>query len=150
MCSSDLVYFCFFFNATATTEIYTLSLHDALPILIYVYSHPGWCDFRPFMFFLLPTLNFEMFSKSEFHFTLDLFENVDHMKFGDILSAGIKHDLRRHSQLWLGYTRGFETWSISGKCEIAIFKRFLVDLHSGFFPYTKGFDLRVGFGISDF
>src|SRR5438874_7754295 len=24
----------FFFNATATTEIYTLSLHDALPILI--------------------------------------------------------------------------------------------------------------------
>src|SRR5690348_18476355 len=28
------VYYCvFFFNATATTEIYTLSLHDALPIL---------------------------------------------------------------------------------------------------------------------
>src|SRR5687768_17688313 len=25
----------FFFNATATTEIYTLSLHDALPICIY-------------------------------------------------------------------------------------------------------------------
>src|SRR5688572_32117346 len=24
----------FFFNATATTEIYTLSLHDALPILV--------------------------------------------------------------------------------------------------------------------
>src|SRR3712207_9434311 len=31
----DLVYtfvMCFFFNDTATTEIYTLSLHDALPI----------------------------------------------------------------------------------------------------------------------
>src|SRR5574343_1178956 len=27
----------FFFNDTATTEIYTLSLHDALPI-----SPPGW------------------------------------------------------------------------------------------------------------
>src|SRR3712207_9525228 len=27
----------FFFNDTATTEIYTLSLHDALPI----YRHPG-------------------------------------------------------------------------------------------------------------
>src|SRR5436189_3533892 len=27
----DLIYF-FFFNDTATTEIYTLSLHDALPI----------------------------------------------------------------------------------------------------------------------
>src|SRR2546422_10692837 len=31
----DVVFF-FFFNDTATTEIYTLSLHDALPIL----SHP--------------------------------------------------------------------------------------------------------------
>src|SRR5436189_6133959 len=27
-----LLYSCFFFNDTATTEIYTLSLHDALPI----------------------------------------------------------------------------------------------------------------------
>src|SRR5256885_8918673 len=27
-----LVFFFFFFNDTATTEIYTLSLHDALPI----------------------------------------------------------------------------------------------------------------------
>src|SRR5438876_7723495 len=27
------VYYFFFFNDTATTEIYTLSLHDALPIL---------------------------------------------------------------------------------------------------------------------
>src|SRR5947209_15474469 len=29
----DACYFCFFFNDPATTEIYTLSLHDALPIL---------------------------------------------------------------------------------------------------------------------
>ena len=29
-----LFFFCFFFNDTATTEIYTLSLHDALPISI--------------------------------------------------------------------------------------------------------------------
>src|SRR5260221_13622409 len=28
-----LAFFFFFFNDTATTEIYTLSLHDALPIL---------------------------------------------------------------------------------------------------------------------
>src|SRR6266481_9187302 len=27
------IVWCFFFNDTATTEIYTLSLHDALPIL---------------------------------------------------------------------------------------------------------------------
>src|SRR5256885_8612611 len=30
----DLVFLFFFFNDTATTEIYTLSLHDALPIYI--------------------------------------------------------------------------------------------------------------------
>src|ERR1051326_9616587 len=30
----DAVFFVFFFNDTATTEIYTLSLHDALPIFI--------------------------------------------------------------------------------------------------------------------
>src|SRR5260221_1832476 len=30
--SPDSSYFFFFFNDTATTEIYTLSLHDALPI----------------------------------------------------------------------------------------------------------------------
>src|SRR5450432_4800371 len=34
-CGCDIFVFCslfFFFNDTATTEIYTLSLHDALPI----------------------------------------------------------------------------------------------------------------------
>src|SRR3712207_8618733 len=31
----------FFFNDTATTEIYTLSLHDALPILAGRAAHPG-------------------------------------------------------------------------------------------------------------
>src|SRR3989454_12151605 len=30
----SLLFFFFFFNDTATTEIYTLSLHDALPILM--------------------------------------------------------------------------------------------------------------------
>src|SRR5256885_6123432 len=32
MCQTQLIYLFFFFNDTATTEIYTLSLHDALPI----------------------------------------------------------------------------------------------------------------------
>src|SRR6266436_7366196 len=31
-CSVSLIFCFFFFNDTATTEIYTLSLHDALPI----------------------------------------------------------------------------------------------------------------------
>ena len=30
----------FFFNDTATTEIYTLSLHDALPIYVIAANHP--------------------------------------------------------------------------------------------------------------
>src|SRR5208337_5240572 len=34
MISQDLFFFFFFFNDTATTEIYTLSLHDALPICL--------------------------------------------------------------------------------------------------------------------
>src|SRR2546430_16953280 len=32
MRTQPVIYFFFFFNDTATTEIYTLSLHDALPI----------------------------------------------------------------------------------------------------------------------
>src|SRR5229473_7882409 len=32
MSHSSMFFFFFFFNDTATTEIYTLSLHDALPI----------------------------------------------------------------------------------------------------------------------
>src|SRR6202051_5425387 len=31
-CARPCWFLCFFFNDTATTEIYTLSLHDALPI----------------------------------------------------------------------------------------------------------------------
>src|SRR5258708_18802922 len=37
------MFFFFFFNDTATTEIYTLSLHDALPILNAARRYsPGW------------------------------------------------------------------------------------------------------------
>src|SRR3712207_7886314 len=35
-----IVLFFFFFNDTATTEIYTLSLHDALPILTLLCERP--------------------------------------------------------------------------------------------------------------
>src|SRR2546430_9001146 len=37
----------FFFNDTATTEIYTLSLHDALPISTAAARIPTACDRRP-------------------------------------------------------------------------------------------------------
>src|SRR2546421_10874418 len=33
-CSTHILFSFFFFNDTATTEIYTLSLHDALPISV--------------------------------------------------------------------------------------------------------------------
>src|SRR5258708_34673162 len=35
-CHCTYTFFFFFFNDTATTEIYTLSLHDALPICVTV------------------------------------------------------------------------------------------------------------------
>src|SRR2546427_1134374 len=41
--------FFFFFNDTATTEIYTLSLHDALPILrgdVHVHAHVNVLELR--------------------------------------------------------------------------------------------------------
>src|SRR5436309_9261202 len=37
----SLYVFCFFLNDTATTEIYTLSLHDALPISSSASSRPS-------------------------------------------------------------------------------------------------------------
>src|SRR2546427_7259550 len=39
--SYSVYFFFFFFNDTATTEIYTLSLHDALPILTVAPPVPG-------------------------------------------------------------------------------------------------------------
>src|SRR5438477_8169784 len=36
------LFFFFFFNDTATTEIYTLSLHDALPISAVIIAHTRW------------------------------------------------------------------------------------------------------------
>src|SRR5437764_14986724 len=47
--------FFFFFTATAPTEIYTLSLHDALPILVSLKSfvkpttHPAFTRFNVFL-----------------------------------------------------------------------------------------------------
>src|SRR5436305_12035877 len=41
------LYFFFFFNGPATTEIYTLSLHDALPIWRSPRSGPGSTAARP-------------------------------------------------------------------------------------------------------
>src|SRR2546430_7310085 len=42
-------FFFFFFNDTATTEIYTLSLHDALPISLSERHGARAAQFRPFL-----------------------------------------------------------------------------------------------------
>src|SRR2546428_9997278 len=46
MLSSCIIFF-FFFNDTATTEIYTLSLHDALPICKLAMRWPPMSTFAP-------------------------------------------------------------------------------------------------------
>src|SRR5947207_15889425 len=43
----SLLLFLFFFNDTATTEIYTLSLHDALPILAVLFGRKIVLNPRP-------------------------------------------------------------------------------------------------------
>src|SRR5258708_27411770 len=47
MISHPFIFSFFFFNDTATTEIYTLSLHDALPILILLLAASGWLGIGP-------------------------------------------------------------------------------------------------------
>src|SRR6266704_6668488 len=43
-----ILFFFFFFNDTATTEIYTLSLHDALPISVVPNSSNGLASLNAF------------------------------------------------------------------------------------------------------
>src|SRR2546430_17042613 len=47
ICSDSCMFF--FFNDTATTEIYTLSLHDALPIFLAAQAPPAYRGFAPGM-----------------------------------------------------------------------------------------------------
>src|SRR5258708_27083920 len=60
----------FFFNDTATTEIYTLSLHDALPIWsAFDFGLLSYCQLKPF--------NLEFSTRSEEH-TSEL-QSPDHL-----------------------------------------------------------------------
>src|SRR2546425_6324157 len=52
--SSLLCFFFFFFNDTATTEIYTLSLHDALPIYCHDFSRRVELKFHDLVGPLIP------------------------------------------------------------------------------------------------
>src|SRR2546430_10700488 len=55
--SLALIFFFFFFNDTATTEIYTLSLHDALPISKCPSPSTGKWSRRARFLFVLRTLS---------------------------------------------------------------------------------------------
>src|SRR2546430_2004805 len=57
--------FSFFFNDTATTEIYTLSLHDALPISVLTLTRAGYLAQCPNVGRLLQNLQFTTAGESE-------------------------------------------------------------------------------------
>src|SRR2546429_6050881 len=61
--------FFFFFNDTATTEIYTLSLHDALPISISTLRLASWptSTAREFSHALKKPIRFSSTNRSEEH-----------------------------------------------------------------------------------
>src|SRR2546430_1128331 len=54
-----LFFFFFFFNDTATTEIYTLSLHDALPILTFILSLHGFGSYGNWQRHYLPIMDYK-------------------------------------------------------------------------------------------
>src|SRR5256885_13262870 len=58
--------FFFFFNDTATTEIYTLSLHDALPIFRLT-SHGSGCEAASIMWATRVCARIVVMSRSEEH-----------------------------------------------------------------------------------
>src|SRR5947209_16200451 len=58
--------FRFFFNASAATELYTLSLHDALPI-----STPDWLAFYMFTFFTDRDGKFQLCALAESELAVD-------------------------------------------------------------------------------
>src|SRR2546422_9471846 len=57
-------FFLFFFNDTATTEIYTLSLHDALPILMQRVGQETMYDLRKEIFAHLQRLPMSFYDRS--------------------------------------------------------------------------------------
>src|SRR5436853_651491 len=86
----------FFFNDTATTEIYTLSLHDALPICdiedaLLVFDAGGGKTFSTFLWQKAQTLRSELQARSEEH-TSEL-QSLRHLVCRLLLE---KKNTRRH------------------------------------------------------
>src|SRR5439155_20701504 len=91
--SAIYVWFCFFFfNTTAPTEIYTLSLHDALPILqgvefdngdMYVDGHKAASDVRDEFVSVTEKLMDELAQCYNVLPQLDINNTIDHRPEGD-------------------------------------------------------------------
>src|SRR5438552_7501700 len=79
--------FFFFFNDTATTEIYTLSLHDALPIFdngdMYVDGHKAASDVRDEFVSVTEKLMDELAQCYNVLPQLDINNTIDHRPEGD-------------------------------------------------------------------
>src|SRR5436190_20539537 len=79
-----ILYIFFFFNDTATTEIYTLSLHDALPICdMYVDGHKAASDVRDEFVSVTEKLMDELAQCYNVLPQLDINNTIDHRPEGD-------------------------------------------------------------------
>src|SRR5438132_6622302 len=89
--SISILTFFFFFNDSATTEIYTLSLHDALPI----------CNRLRLDNIIKVTNSLFIFKKSEFHHGKTTGIRISSWKTGISLRRSEEHtsELQSHSDL---------------------------------------------------
>src|SRR5207253_11473273 len=76
-----------FFTATPTTEIYTLSLHDALPI---------YCDGRAGLRASIPVEDLDAYIVKEFE-SLRLGESAANEKRSQFAAKGLVNTLQQHS-----------------------------------------------------
>src|SRR5947207_9823365 len=94
----------FFFNHTATTEIYTLSLHDALPI----YDYRQWCPQRGTLKSRFSMPEFRKFrscgirdrkstrlnsSHTVISYAVFCLKKKKNRDYGDEMSSGVKEEL---------------------------------------------------------
>src|SRR3712207_7545079 len=85
--------FVFFFNDTATTEIYTLSLHDALPILVGSDFSEGMLDIARLK---APALTWEWGNALELPYEDDSFDAAT-VGFGARNFSDLDRDRKEHT-----------------------------------------------------
>src|SRR5690554_8226507 len=92
-------FFFFFFNDTATTEIYTLSLHDALPIYGMMNQHSGYKIGGKFSRnFVGNTEHVIFITVSKRHFQKVLSDECQHDTSRGVNTARIIENIKNQSQ----------------------------------------------------